>query len=450
VRNFPFLDQAREKEFWQDKVQVFLESFAKKHISSSEDRLEETKRRKLALKAEKMVELMMVSGIPTASGYEERIRFAEMEVVDRGANEQGLVVNIPEGRFINGWDVNVAGVRTTSVKRTVRYHQHAQFVLRVKTKDRPEYFVGRRYGDFVKMRQQLQLEMPGKVLPQLPRKNKSHTGTLLGGGGGDSDDESISSASTQDKDHGDGGAGEAKSGGGGLRSYWPSLSTLTGHRRSVSAISNASSPSRNSSVDAGSSRKSMDITPRRSMEKFTQEHHSHDHSGEKIILFREEQRVSLRAFLRTLLQNEQIAKSKAMQDFLSSGPFIPNREEQMDIHRRKEMDEKRIEEQRQFYEIARKRAAALDVHMEKFRRDIVERSTFCVSLGGMFFTDKIAADGLTRLFKEIREKTRIADLSPEYQKFAEWARIEQVCFWQLQKNTANNPTESPLSSTTSS
>ena len=125
VRNFPFLDQAREKEFWQDKLQVFLENFASKHISSSEDRLEETKRRKLAIKAQKLVELMMVSGIPTASGYEERIRFSELEVVDRGANEQGLLVNAPEGNSINGWDINVAGVRTTSVKRTMRYHQHA-------------------------------------------------------------------------------------------------------------------------------------------------------------------------------------------------------------------------------------------------------------------------------------------------------------------------------------
>lgn len=33
-------------------------------------------------------------------------------------------------------------------------------------------------------------------------------------------------------------------------------------------------------------------------------------------------------------------------------------------------------------------------------------------------------DGLTNLFKEIREKERIADLSTEYQKFAEWLRIE--------------------------
>lgn len=69
--------------------------------------------------------MMMVSGISTASGYEERIRFSEIEVVDRGANEQGLLVNVPEGHAINGWDVNVAGVRITSVRRTVRYHQHA-------------------------------------------------------------------------------------------------------------------------------------------------------------------------------------------------------------------------------------------------------------------------------------------------------------------------------------
>ena len=67
----------------------------------------------------------MVSAIPTASGYEERIQFSELEVVERGANEQGLLVNMPEGNAINGWDINVAGVRTTSVKRTLRYHQHA-------------------------------------------------------------------------------------------------------------------------------------------------------------------------------------------------------------------------------------------------------------------------------------------------------------------------------------
>ena len=35
------------------------------------------------------------------------------------------------------------------------------------------------------------------------------------------------------------------------------------------------------------------------------------------------------------------------------------------------------------------------------------------------------ADGLTRLFKEIKEKDTIDDLSIEYKKFAEWLRIEE-------------------------
>jgi hypothetical protein len=103
----------------------FLESFANKHISSSEDRLEETKRKKLSIKSQKLVELMMVSGIPTASGYEERIRFSEMEVVESGAIENGVFSTLPEGNYMHGWDVNVCGVGIKSVKRNIRHHKHA-------------------------------------------------------------------------------------------------------------------------------------------------------------------------------------------------------------------------------------------------------------------------------------------------------------------------------------
>lgn len=103
----------------------FLESFASKSISSSEDRLEETKRRKLAIKCRKMVELMMVSGIRTASGFEERIRFAELEIVDANAIDTGVLNTLPEGNYVNGWDVNVAGVRLTTVKKRLRSHKHA-------------------------------------------------------------------------------------------------------------------------------------------------------------------------------------------------------------------------------------------------------------------------------------------------------------------------------------
>ena len=71
----------------------------------------------------------MVSGIPTASGYEERIRFSELEVVDSGAIEHGVMNTLPEGHYVNGWDVNVAGVRVKSVKRHVRSHKHAVRII---------------------------------------------------------------------------------------------------------------------------------------------------------------------------------------------------------------------------------------------------------------------------------------------------------------------------------
>jgi hypothetical protein len=376
VRNFPFLDKAKEKEFWQDKLQVFLESFASKDISSSEDRLEETKRRKLALKAEKLVELMMVSGIPTASGYEERIRFSEMEIVERGANEEGLHMNAPSGHFINGWDVNVAGVRTTSVKKHLRYHTHAEYLIRVKQSGDREVYVGRRYQDFVNLHKRIRLELPGKVLPPLPRKNKKDS--IMSSSKDDDDASSISSVSTQ------GPAPDtyqkSDGGGGGLRSYlWGG-----GHKKNASQTSLGAPGTR---------------SPRASGEGYS------GYTPPRT-LYREEQRVSLRAFLRSFLNNERIAQSNAMTDFLTHDPIEVNEEEMEDIEKRMIMDEKRIQEQKQFYEVARKRAAELDIHMEKFRREIVERN------------------GLSHLFQEIKMKNSISQLKPEYQKFAEWLRIE--------------------------
>ncbi|KAA8573527.1 hypothetical protein MFRU_001g05020 [Monilinia fructicola] len=384
IREFPFLDKANEKEFWQDKLQVFLQSFAEKHISSSEDRLEETKRRKLSIKCQKLVELMMVSGIPTASGYEERIRFSELEVVDAGAIEHGVLSTMPEGHYLHGWDVNIAAVRTTKVKRNIRYHKHAEFVLRVKRKGEIPYFIGRRYGDFNRLHKRLRTELPGKVLPPMPRKNKesSTASNIISGitGGKDSDASSVSSVSTMGTTSNENGR--------------KSLS-IRDHRRSGSAASFGRSSPRVSTS-----------SPRTSVDRSSNSPSAHITDSNGITLWRENQRISLRAFLRGLLANPQIAGTRAMQDFLSNQPIELSEEDVDDVERRRLMDEKRIVEQKQFYEIARKRAAELDIYMEEFRRDIVERN------------------GLTKLFKEIKDKPTIQDLSIQYQKFAEWLRIE--------------------------
>ncbi|KAI5465937.1 hypothetical protein BGZ63DRAFT_411381 [Mariannaea sp. PMI_226] len=371
VRDFPFLDKAKEKEFWQNKLQVFLESFAGKQISSSEDRLEETKRRKLATKAKKLVELMMVSGIGTSSGFEERIKFSEIEIVDSNAIETGLMHTMPEGNYINGWDVNVAGVRITNIKHTVRHHKHAEGEL--------EYFVARRYSDFSRLYRNLRTELPGRILPDLPKKNKSDMTTSFIPGwsnGNDSDASSISSVSTRLTGlvpGGDNSLSPSGTLGAPVHSNFASNNVMyKGHRR------------------GGSSASMLALTI----------------TFQPVVLWRENQRISLRAFIRSLLGNPQIANTKAMQEFLTNGPITPTDDDVEDIIRRKLLDEKRVEEQKQFYEIARKRAAELDEYMEQFRRDIVEHN------------------GLTMLFKEIKEKDTIKDLSIQYRKFAEWLRIE--------------------------
>lgn len=54
-----------------------------------------------------------------------------------------------------------------------------------------------------------------------------------------------------------------------------------------------------------------------------------------------------------------------MQEFLSGEPITPTDDDVEDIARRKAIDQKRMDEQKQFYEIARKRAAELDEYMEQ-------------------------------------------------------------------------------------
>jgi hypothetical protein len=54
-----------------------------------------------------------------------------------------------------------------------------------------------------------------------------------------------------------------------------------------------------------------------------------------------------------------------MKEFLTKDSITPKDEDVEDIIRRKRADEKRVEEQKRFYEIARKRAAELDVYMEQ-------------------------------------------------------------------------------------
>jgi hypothetical protein len=122
------------------------------------------------------------------------------------------------------------------------------------------------------------MELPGKLLPPLPRKNKSSTNSnLLSVGGGDDDDSSVSSVSTR---------------------QYPDDSSLRNLVGLAIAVQDPPSAHR-ASADFGKA---------------------------TVTLYREDH-VSLRAFLRTFLQNQQIAGTKAMAEFLTSQPVSVNEEE---------------------------------------------------------------------------------------------------------------------------
>ena len=217
--------------------------------------------------------------------------------------------------------------------------------MRVKPKGRESIYVGRRYGEFAHLHKRLRMELPGRVLPSLPRKIKNSTSSTFLSVGNDDDASSVSSVSTQGTSANEG-----------------SMKVLMGHQRARSRQS-LNTPSADGRTASPRPPSDADGSPQPNI----------------VQLYREEQRVSLRAFLRTLLQHPQIAESKAVDVFLTGNSIKLNVEELTDIDRRKAMDEKRIEEQKQFYEIARQRARELDVYMEKFRRDVVE-SSMCSSI----------------------------------------------------------------------
>ena len=197
------------------------------------------------------------------------------------------------------------------------------------------------------MHKRVRLELPGKILPPLPRHSTSDQSLTYHDE--ESDAESFVSAqnfSVRDFDSTHNSPAASAYSLSGIRNYLlPNRGVEASHKRSSST---------------GSQR-----TPRASGDL-----------GRSYVLYRETSRVSLRAALRNLLQNDRVAQSSAMREFLTNDPVQLNEEEMADTERRKDLDEKRIREQRQFYEVARARAAELDVHMEKFRRDVVENSTF--------------------------------------------------------------------------
>ena len=87
---------------------------------------------------------------------------------------------------------------------------------------------------------------------------------------------------------------------------------------------------------------------------------------------REKQRLTLRAFLRQIIRDKRLVRSQHFVEFLLHAPIQKlNKEEELDIQRRLEMDRLRLEEQKKFVEESRKRAKELEQWLRGFKSDLI-------------------------------------------------------------------------------
>lgn len=376
VTTFPFVKNVDEEKFWQQRVQRFLEDFAQKDISTSADRTEETKRRRIALKIKKMIFLYTASGIQTTRGEKDskiqRVSDGALQKID---HKKIISESLQKTNFINGYDVNVAGVRQISVRRGFLYEDQTEYLIKTQAKQEgsPVVFVARKYSDFKALDKKLRKEFPGKQLPSLPSKNKSSTsaGGLMSwarseNSNDDDDGEEPDDEDLEEDDEGDD----------------------------------------DKEFDTYSTHEAPSLGPKK-LSKFIQQRQANEMSENSFKLVRERQRTTLRGYLRELLKSPQISRCQTFLEFLHRDKLKKlTKEELYDMEMRKKMDLIRTENQIKFYEIATERAKLLEEHINEFKQEILKK------------------DGLLNMFKEIRDRESIKELSPQYQKFAEWCVIE--------------------------
>ncbi|SCU97201.1 LAFA_0G10308g1_1 [Lachancea sp. 'fantastica'] len=416
-------EMIEKEEFWQQKVQVFFEHFMQLNFSSSFDREELTKRRKLGIKLSKIVLLMYNSGIGSAQepqyfqqdefklsdGEETNFRHhSNLDQFVMPSKETLKFLLTQEPYFINGWDFNVISVAPystlypevqTKTKPTTtssswmksalafaptafssptkllakmslsgdsnekRYH----FVIRGRQESTNEsWYVIKNYADFKRLVADLNKEFPGKELPKLP--NRSKVG--------------ISTTST------------AKS----LNTTDDGSNPVT-PREKIIASFDSSSPA--PEAVASEPEKTDEHDDFEEFEDATETITKH--------LPREKMRTSLRKFLRSIAEDKETAKSVSLLKFINTGrwgkeqlPLIVAQ----DIQNREAVDLANLQNEVAFQKLAFEQTLELQTAMKEFKTLILKDDQY-----------------LIKLFREIKEKESVAELSPTLRSFMGWCRI---------------------------
>lgn len=143
-------------------------------------------------------------------------------------------------------------------------------------------------------------------------------------------------------------------------------------------------------------------------------------------LSREKNRLTLRAYLHTLLATPPFSSSPVLRSFLFSGPTRLSPQEQEDAQRREEADRVREQGRKEFARQIGARVDQLREAVSTVKGEIVGKGNVFPWRSSRFKLIHLHSDGLSHVFAIIKTTPHVRQLPENYQAVLEWARISSV------------------------
>ncbi|KAG6378533.1 hypothetical protein JVT61DRAFT_12795 [Boletus reticuloceps] len=342
VLTFPFLAAAPD-DFYSGKLQPFVDSLFARNLSSSLLLDDSDPQDPTPRKGIAKVERNLAMFITSAIKLDEPEDILRLSQADLQSLERAVDKRLARHNPRNSnFHVNIVSVRTVTEKGRVRSHVHEEFLIRTTLSHDRHVCVSRRYGDFRTLATELRKAHPDSIAPSPPPKDRTAVDAHV----------SPTPLSPTYPEN-------------------PSLDSLA-HEPSLPGDFYASQ----STGGQSSSR-----------------------------LSREKNRLTLRAYLHTLLATPPFSSSPVLRSFFFSGPTTLSPQEQEDAQRREEADRVREQGRKEF---AREIGARVDQLREAVR-----------AVKG----EIVGRDGLSNVFAIIKVTPYVKQLPDNYQAVLEWARI---------------------------
>lgn len=441
VQTFPFIkihllklgpNWIDQSPFWL-KIQTLFEKWKGKKISNSNDRGSISKRELTLSKFKSLILMLFNTGVRTSNedeyfeldkrskgGYkklgklmskaeQEKLNQLDINSSELEIEEVASLISlnpdpIDDDEYINGWYVNVIGVTTeTELKKGMiwgtRESQYYSFIIRVKRKDNEEgWYIKRRYSDFKQLAVQLKHLYPNVKRPYLPSKDK-HTGSM-------SQTEDLEVDNIHDEIE--------------ISNLIDENAILESEILDSKPMSNGSSSSifklkspktpNLGTFSIGKLERSFKNTLKVPL-KANGNHHRTLSNESQISnelttdLPRENLRLALRGYIKSVSKKVALAKSPELKLFLCNSPMILKPEETHDIQNRLKLDHLTTLQHLKFQKALVKSVSELEVEVLKMKDELYEK-------------------GFHYLFDEMKNNEKIDDLSPPIKAVIEVVEIE--------------------------